>query len=119
MASMQRSKMAALGLVAWFDPIIYTDDWGREHWKPSVRAFEHALALVDVAPRQAMYVGDNPGKDFIGARRLGMATVRVVRPATEHGHRQADAGYEADYEIVTLDELPAICDRVFAKQEKD
>jgi putative hydrolase of the HAD superfamily len=109
----QRLKVEALGITQWIDILLFTDDFGRQHWKPSILVFEQALRLADVEAQDAIYVGDNPSKDFIGARALGITTVRIVRPQSIHGHLQPQPGYEADYEITTLDDLPAICARAF------
>lgn len=79
-AQVQRGKFKALGLERYFDAVVFSDDLGREHWKPSPRPFEAVTDLLDVAPGNSVYIADNPTKDFIGARSLGMATVRLRRP---------------------------------------
>jgi putative hydrolase of the HAD superfamily len=52
-----------------------------------------------------VYVGDNPAKDFVGARALGWRTIRIRRAAGEHSLVEAQPGYEADQEIADLGEL--------------
>ena len=105
-ADVQRRKVKALGLQPRIEAIVYSDDFGREHWKPSPIAYLELLRKLHVDPSHAVYVGDNPKKDFIGARRLGLQTVRIRRPNTEHGHVKPAAGFEADHEITSLDLLP-------------
>ena len=105
-ADVQRRKVKSLGLQSRIEAIVYSDDFGREHWKPSPIAYLELLRKLHVDPSHAVYVGDNPKKDFIGARRLGLQTVRIRRPNTEHGHLEAPSGFEADHEITTLDSLP-------------
>lgn len=105
-AEVQRHKVKALGLRNRVEAIVYSDDLGRENWKPSPIPYLELLRKLRVDPSDAVYVGDNPKKDFIGARRLGMQTVRIRRPNTEHGHVEPSPGYEADHEITTLDSLP-------------
>lgn len=73
--TVQQAKFAALGLGEWFDAVVFSDQWGREFWKPSPRPFEDVLARLNVTASDAVYIGDNPTKDFIGARQLGMKTV--------------------------------------------
>lgn len=90
-AEVQRRKLAALGLAALFDEIVITDELGRDAWKPSPVGFERILTALGVAADAAMYVSDNPHKDFVGPHRLGMRTVRIVRPGTEHGEALAPA----------------------------
>ena len=102
----QRRKVKALGLPSRIESIVYSDDFGREHWKPSPIPYLELLRKMHVDPSHAVYVGDNPKKDFIGARQLGLQTVRIRRPNTEHGHLNAQLGFEADHEIASLDLLP-------------
>lgn len=73
--AVQAAKARALGLDRWFDSIIFSDELGREHWKPSSRPFQEILARLGVDAHQAVYVADNPLKDFLGARSVGMFTV--------------------------------------------
>lgn len=105
-ADVQRRKVKALGLQFRVEAIVYSDDFGREHWKPSPIPYLELLRKLHVDPSHAVYVGDNPKKDFIGARRLGLQTVRIRRPNTEHGHVEPQLGFEADHEITSLDSLP-------------
>jgi putative hydrolase of the HAD superfamily len=103
--AVQRAKAAALALERWMSHLRFTWDDGREHEKPHRRAFDPALAALGVDGAQAAYVGDNPAKDFVGARALGLATVRVLRGP----HREAVArpGHEAAVDIASLDDLEA------------
>jgi len=105
-AEMQRRKVKSLGLQHRVEAIVYSDDFGREHWKPSPIPYLELLRKMLVDPSRAVYVGDNPKKDFIGARRLGLQTIRIRRPDTEHGHLDAQPGFESDHEITSLDLLP-------------
>ena len=45
--------------------------------KPHPAMFERALAHANVAPAQAVHVGDHPVNDVQGAAAVGMATVQV------------------------------------------
>jgi putative hydrolase of the HAD superfamily len=76
----QRRKLKALKLAEWFDAIVYSDEWGSEAWKPSTRPFEALLhRLGHVLPEEAIYVADNPAKDFLAARKSGLLSVEVRR----------------------------------------
>ncbi|MBF0592276.1 MAG: HAD hydrolase-like protein [Nitrospirae bacterium] len=81
MASVQRNKIRALGLEDILDVIICTDELGREYWKPSLVPFKVALELLPggIAPEEAVYIGDNPGKDFIAPNELGMTSIQIAR----------------------------------------
>jgi len=102
----QQRKVRGLGLQEQFDAIVYSDQWGREAWKPSPRPFEAILRRLDVPAEQSVYVADNPAKDFRGPRRVGMGTVRVRHGDGLHRDRHA-AGPDddADIEIESLDLL--------------
>jgi putative hydrolase of the HAD superfamily len=104
-AAVQRRKVAALGLEPLVDVIVYTDDWGRAAWKPAPDGFVAALEQLGIAPPQALYVGDNPAKDFIGARALGLQTIRLCVAGREHAAVRLDAAREADIEITRLARL--------------
>ncbi len=105
-AEVQRRKVKALGLQHRVEAIVYSDDFGREQWKPSPIPYLELLRRLHIEPSHAVYVGDNPKKDFVGARRLGLQTVRVRRPNTEHTHAEPQPGFEADHEITSLKDLP-------------
>lgn len=82
----QRGKLAALGLTHYFDAIVFSDEWGRDAWKPSVLPFQAVLQRLAVSAAMAVYVADNPLKDFLGARQVGMFTVRIQRSGGEYSH---------------------------------
>jgi putative hydrolase of the HAD superfamily len=108
LAEVQRRKLAALGLAGLFDEIVITDELGRDAWKPSKVGFERILGALDVEGQFAMYVSDNPHKDFAGPHRLGMRTVRIVRSCTEHGEALAPAPeHQPQRMICALHELLA------------
>jgi len=86
--AVQQRKLAALGLAHHFDAIVFSDKWGREAWKPSTVPFRAILQRLEVDAAQSLYVGDNPLKDFLGARQVGMFTVRVRRPGGEYAHQR-------------------------------
>jgi putative hydrolase of the HAD superfamily len=75
----QRLKVQALGIEPYFKAIMYTEELGREFWKPSPRGFERLLEMLEARPEQAVYVADNEIKDFIAPNRLGLLTVQLRR----------------------------------------
>jgi putative hydrolase of the HAD superfamily len=81
----QRLKVEALDIQRYFKAIVYTEELGREHWKPSPVGFERLLETLNARPGEAVYVADNEAKDFIAPNRLGMLTIQVLRP---HGQRR-------------------------------
>lgn len=105
MAKVQRRKLKALGLDRRVPCIVISDDYGLDASKPSPIPYQIALEQLGVPAAGTVYVGDNPHKDFVGARALGMATVRVRRPGGDHAHTVLDPAHEADRDISLLDEL--------------
>jgi putative hydrolase of the HAD superfamily len=104
--SVQRNKLKALGICEWFDAVVFSDELGRDDWKPSPRPFAEALRRLEVAAADAVYVADNPSKDFLGARRSGMRSIRVRRPQGLHARVEPPSAEHApDAEIVDFDEL--------------
>ena len=77
----QRLKVQALGIEHYFKAILYTEELGREFWKPSPRGFEVLLERLDARAEQAVYVADNETKDFIAPNRLGLLTIQLRRPS--------------------------------------
>jgi putative hydrolase of the HAD superfamily len=73
----QERKLQALGLERHFDAVVFSDQWGKDAWKPNPRPFKAVLELLSTKAAQAVYVADNPAKDFLGARRAGMSSIRV------------------------------------------
>ena len=79
MASVQRNKIAALGLNNLFDVIVCTDELGKDCWKPSTIPYKIALELLEVRPSEGVYVGDDPSKDFLAPNSMGMLAIQVNR----------------------------------------
>ena len=75
----QRNKLAALGLAV--DDVIVTDELGGVQFrKPCDIAFRIMLTRWRLHPSEVIYVGDNPAKDFLAPRQLGMRTVYYRNP---------------------------------------
>ena len=69
----QRSRLAASGLVPFFETIVTSQGCG--YAKPDPRILPVALEALAVAPRHAVYVGDDPAVDGAAARAAGVAFV--------------------------------------------
>lgn len=109
----QEKKLVALGVVPYFDAIVLSDQWGRDAWKPNTRPYHEVCRALGVAPEEAVYVADNPAKDFLGARRSGMRSVRLrsveglyafEEPANSEASPDADVPTFVDLErLLTAD----------------
>ncbi len=80
----QKKKLDALGLAEYFDAVVFSDELGRDYWKPNVVPYKKILKRLNVHPNEAVYVADNPEKDFKGPNRLGMDTIRIRLEGGEH-----------------------------------
>ena len=118
-AAVQNSKIDGLGLRDKIDSIVVTDMLktaeGKGAAKPEREVYLSCINELGVSANEAVYIGDNPRKDFIGARSIGMKTVRIVRPGGMFVNETHEKGYEADFEINLLTEL--INDQVTGKQD--
>jgi putative hydrolase of the HAD superfamily len=105
-AEVQSRKLKTLGIASLFDAVVYSDELGRDYWKPSTRPFETISERLDVLPEEAVYVGENSLKDFLGARRAGMRTIRVLGPPGFYTHEiPPSVEHAADVEIESLADL--------------
>lgn len=104
--SVQASKVAALGLDQALPRQVILGEDEPEHWKPSPEPFRRWLEGQPIAAGQAIYVGDNPAKDFLGARRAGWTSVRLRRADGLHrGEEPATTEAAPDFEIDSLEAL--------------
>lgn len=101
----QQNKVEALELSARLDWVLLTDLWGREFWKPHLRAFLEAESRGGVSGAACVYVADNPSKDFVGPRQRGWRTVQIHREDAVHQDAPTAAGGEAEHHITSLAEV--------------
>jgi len=102
----QANKFAALGAGVWIPNPIFTESLGREHWKPSPRAFE--LVMQRHPGARLVYVADNPAKDFVAPRALGWRGIRIRRPEGIYASAVAHPAGEPDATIASLLRIPEI-----------
>jgi len=58
------------GASPYFHHVVISDEHG---WrKPHPRIFTDALDVLQVSPSEALFVGDSPSDDIVGARQVGM-----------------------------------------------
>jgi putative hydrolase of the HAD superfamily len=113
-ASVQWRKLRAVaGLAPHLGAVVMTDELGPGLAKPSPVPFRVACRLLDVAPAQALYVGNDPRKDFAGAREAGLGTVRMGRVPDEGAGRAIDTGGPGDADLV-IDDFPTLTAAVTA-----
>ncbi len=74
-APVQRAKLARLGLGAVTPRAFVSGELGVA--KPDPTPFRLALVWAGCRPEEALFVGDDPGRDIAGASGVGMATCWV------------------------------------------
>jgi len=86
---------------------VLTEDLGPGHAKPSPLSFRVACRLLDVPPPATIYVGNDPRKDFAGARAAGLRTIRISSLPDEGGARPIETGTadDADLAVETFEAL--------------
>jgi putative hydrolase of the HAD superfamily len=102
----QENKIAALRLdELGFSPIIVTDVWGRDYWKPHPRAFRFIADGFDSKSVRFVYIADNAAKDFLAPNQLGWTTVQISRPCGLHATQPPTADHAAAMRIDSFDQL--------------
>ena len=107
--AVQQRKFQALSLEGLFNAVVFSDEWGPEFWKPHPRPFETMLARLKCPATDAVYIGDNPTKDFIGCRRLNMSTIHLRLPAGVYRDvSPATPDHAADRVVSSIAELAEV-----------
>ncbi|MDR1498653.1 MAG: HAD family hydrolase [Puniceicoccales bacterium] len=104
----QRKKVTALQVEPLVDKVIYSDAYGRAAWKPSVRAFREMETALSVKSAECLYIGDNPAKDFIGARNAGWRSLRLRIANREHSNATCTTATMPDWELSHWHEIASI-----------
>ncbi len=105
--SVQQNKLDALGIKKLFTSVVFSDALGgRKFWKPSLGPYALSLRNLNLKAAEVIYIGDNPKKDFSGANKLGIKTVRIRRNGSEYEKFEAvDEKNKPLLEIESLSEL--------------
>jgi putative hydrolase of the HAD superfamily len=91
-------RLTAMKIDNFFDVIVAFEDTNQ--LKPSRKPFEVALKKLKLGPEQCLMVGDMPGKDIKGAKRMGIKTCYA-----KYGVQDQNAKSEADYDIKDVREI--------------
>jgi putative hydrolase of the HAD superfamily len=85
--------LARMGLAERLDAAVFSSEIGKR--KPHPAIFEEVLTRLDVAPGEALFVGDRRYEDVRGAKELGMATVLALWFRADDDERGLDPDFEA------------------------
>ena len=100
----QKNKVRLLGIEKYFDAVVYARDLGKE--KPNPAVYRVTLETLRSKPEETICIGDNPYTDFLGAKKLGIRTVRYLNG--EFKEVKLSREYEADLAVRNLEELAEI-----------
>lgn len=99
----QRNKIKALNLNPFFIKTIPTYQYGIKYSKPSTFCFEKIIQWENCNPKDIIYIGDNPKKDFVNLNKIGCQTIRVLTGG--YKDLTLDSTHEAKFTFNSLDEI--------------
>lgn len=106
---MQEAKVAALSLRERGVEVVCTDALGgRGAWKPSPLGLHEVASRLGVEAARAVYIADNPHKDFIATARAGMHSIRFRQWGQLHAGCEPEGDGTPDHEITNLADTWAI-----------
>jgi HAD superfamily hydrolase (TIGR01509 family) len=96
---MRDVELRTYGILDYLDVRLTSGDVG--FMKPHPGIYWHALELLDVQPKEAVFVGDRPANDIAGANQAGLTSVLMSPP---HLERELN-GVRPNFTISKLTEL--------------
>lgn len=87
-ASLHLEDLELLGLRQYLEYTVFSGDAGV--WKPLPAIFQRVLAGLGVEPHEAVFVGDSPREDILGAQAVGMRAIWVRSSEFALGDVQPD-----------------------------
>lgn len=72
--SILKKVMENAGVFGFFDAFSFSDETGVS--KPNAKAYSTLLDYFNIAPREALHIGDIEKTDIVGAKSIGMKAVR-------------------------------------------
>ena len=101
-ASVVHVGLKKLGICNHFDAVLVSQDFG---WrKPCSKVFQEILRRLNIAGKEAIYVGDSPQEDIKGAQSVGMRTIFI--PSQFYSLADLEkASIHPDFEINDLEEI--------------
>ncbi|MBI2598011.1 MAG: HAD-IA family hydrolase [Candidatus Diapherotrites archaeon] len=91
-------RLAEMNLEDFFDTVVTLDD--TKKLKPHKIPFQKAIKELEILPSEILFVGDNPGRDILGAKRAGMKTALA-----KYGQVFKNSKISADFELKKFSDL--------------
>jgi putative hydrolase of the HAD superfamily len=102
----QGNKVEALGISSFFKHVYITHRYGINNSKPSVHCFELIKKREKCEWSEMCYIGDNPNKDFVNLKPLGVNTIRIKTGIYDSA--EIPDHLEADIVISSLNEIKGL-----------
>ncbi len=100
--AMHDADLERFGLLEFLPVRVYSSAFGMEKPHPSI--YRHALDRLDVAPAEAVFVGDKLDVDIAGPQKIGMRAVLLASPYRNEVSEET----VPDAWIETIDALPDV-----------
>jgi len=95
-------RLILSGLDHFFEVVVAYEETGE--YKPSTKPFFKALSIIGTTPQETLFVGDNPERDIIGAKKAGLHTCLAKYGCIDY-REEMDV---ANYTIGKIEELVGI-----------
>lgn len=105
-------EMEITGVRMFFETRLLSSKLGFK--KPDARIFVKAMDALKVRPEHAVYIGDNPSKDLVGARNSGMKCIIFRSPMSQFDGSRYN-GFRPDACIQDYSELDPVLDDLLGK----
>ena len=93
-------EMAMLGLTRFFKFWILSSRFGFK--KPDGRLFDMAMKKLMIKPEESVYIGDNPPKDLVGAKKVGMKFILFRSEYKPYNDFQPDRHFNDYSELLKI-----------------
>jgi putative hydrolase of the HAD superfamily len=93
-------EMAMLGLTQFFKFTILSSRFGFK--KPDGRLFDTAMKRLMIKSEESVYIGDNPPKDLIGAKKAGMKFILFRSEYKPNNDFQPDGQFNDYSELLKI-----------------
>lgn len=105
---MQIQKLKALGIHHFFDATLIVKLHRGEPRGTS--SYTKILKVLKSEPNECIYVGDNPYKDFVNAKKLSIHTIRVF--TGEYREKKVDKNLDADFSVNNIREILEVVEKL-------
>jgi len=99
----QERKLKALRIRKLFKNVIFTGKFDESKWKPNPFCFNLMARVLRLPPHELVYVADNPLTDFLGAKKAGYYTLRVLTGPM--AAKKVPMEFEAHFRIRDITEI--------------